>query len=661
MSSSTNAASSIANSLVVDQTRIQDSDGFVATVRYVGPVASAKNSKEIYAGVEWDDETRGKHDGSVICRRTNEIVRHFNIKNTTSSSSSHAGSFLRLNKIDTGVDLDLKLIQSRYVDHDAPLVAPNNLLPYSARTSSGREKPIEFLGEMNVRKRQQVGDLNDISLRGMGISRIVSSEASRKEMVDTFGHTKEVDLAGNLFSDWKVLFDIVEIFPSLEWMSFASNKIHDLPTTMTFKEGQWSNLKVLNVKNADIRSFQTILKLEKLCPNLEELCVAYNDLSDMNAVQAIDDHEPSAALGGWFQQLKLLDLSSCNISSWKDQVRRFRNLPKLETLVLDDNYITSIVVSKLEAETEFVSVKNIQIAGSSINQWDGIESLANLSNLKSLRFRKSPLTDTIGTGEARSGTIARVPQIEYLNASQISEKERLEAERRYVSTASRELLKITSKMSLENKESGARKNDIGGDGCAVASSSSVLSETEIVVSEEQDLFHKKYPRFEELMAKHKDTMMAATQSSSSFNSTISNNAINVTIRSMAVESCTHEPLQKRLPSSMKVERLKIMCSRAFGLDIELQILHFREEGDAFPTELDDDDNTIGYYGVSDGAEILMNEIDVEAIKREDKNKVEMHKQRIKEQEEASNTLQAMQKNDIRAHLTAAENSSNRLN
>ncbi|MBE3047814.1 hypothetical protein IMZ48_35950 [Candidatus Bathyarchaeota archaeon] len=36
-------------------------DGLVCTVRYVGEVAGTSG---VWLGVEWDDPTRGKHDGS---------------------------------------------------------------------------------------------------------------------------------------------------------------------------------------------------------------------------------------------------------------------------------------------------------------------------------------------------------------------------------------------------------------------------------------------------------------------------------------------------------------------------------------------------------------------------------------------------------------------
>ena len=203
--------SDIISQLNVGVTRVRDVDGFVGTVMYVGPVPSAKNATEIYAGVAWDDASRGKHNGSVICRTTNQLVRLFHCQ---------GGSFLRLAKLDLGVTLDPELMQSKYVDMDAPVVAPNNILPHTARTAGGRDKPIEFLGEMNIRKRQQLSDLDKISLRSLGISRACLDESMAR-----FQHLKEIDLAGNLLSDWDTVFTILGQFPSLGkcQFSFQSN------------------------------------------------------------------------------------------------------------------------------------------------------------------------------------------------------------------------------------------------------------------------------------------------------------------------------------------------------------------------------------------------------------------------------------------------------
>ena len=72
-------------------TRVKDADNYTATVLYIGPVASASNQDDIYCGLEWDDVTRGKHDGSVISKFTNKPVRHFQCR----SNSATAGSFAK--------------------------------------------------------------------------------------------------------------------------------------------------------------------------------------------------------------------------------------------------------------------------------------------------------------------------------------------------------------------------------------------------------------------------------------------------------------------------------------------------------------------------------------------------------------------------------------
>ena len=150
-------------------TRIRDVDGFVGTVVYVGSVASSKNSKEQYAGIVWDDISRGKHDGSVVCRETNQIVRHF-------SCGTTQGSFLKLRKLDLGVTLTAALLREKYVKMNAPRIAPNNILPHSVTTSSGRGKTVEFMGELKIRKHQQLENIDRISLRREGISRASSEE-----------------------------------------------------------------------------------------------------------------------------------------------------------------------------------------------------------------------------------------------------------------------------------------------------------------------------------------------------------------------------------------------------------------------------------------------------------------------------------------------------
>lgn len=60
-------------------------------------------------------------------------------------------------------------------------------------------------------------------------------------------------------------------------------------------------------------------------------------------------------------------------------------------------------------------------------------------------------------------------------------------------------------------------------------------------------------------------------------------------------------------------------------------------------ELDVDDNTLNYYGVSDGAEILMNEIDLDARRREADRQAQEQDKRIRQQEREATAIQDLKR------------------
>lgn len=96
--------------------RVRDSDGYRGTVRYIGPVAAAKNQEENWLGVEWDKPDRGKHDGSCI-DKAGTLHRYFNCPNG-------AGSFVRPSKknpITPGRSFETAL-RERYVNTNAPKI-----------------------------------------------------------------------------------------------------------------------------------------------------------------------------------------------------------------------------------------------------------------------------------------------------------------------------------------------------------------------------------------------------------------------------------------------------------------------------------------------------------------------------------------------------------
>lgn len=58
-------------------------DGALCTVRYIGPVSGTAGD---WLGVEWDDPSRGRHDGS------HKGVRCFTCRSSSSGTPTHAST-----------------------------------------------------------------------------------------------------------------------------------------------------------------------------------------------------------------------------------------------------------------------------------------------------------------------------------------------------------------------------------------------------------------------------------------------------------------------------------------------------------------------------------------------------------------------------------------
>lgn len=137
-----------------------------ATVRYVGAVDGYEGS---WVGVEWDDPSRGKHDGSTGGRR------YFSCH----SSSPTAGSLVKISKVSHGNSLVDALVL-RYTNK---LAEGQNTADGQAyvNTSKHRKVWVEVVGEEKVTERQSKLDLL-LSARVVGahISHVVSFYVNSK-------------------------------------------------------------------------------------------------------------------------------------------------------------------------------------------------------------------------------------------------------------------------------------------------------------------------------------------------------------------------------------------------------------------------------------------------------------------------------------------------
>jgi hypothetical protein len=134
-----------------------------ATVRYVGPVDGQEG---IWVGVEWDDSSRGKHDGATGGKRYFYCC----------STASTAGSFVRINKVSAGHSLVDALVL-RYTNQLAEGQSSTSDPRHAYVSTAGNKKLwVELVGQEQVTARQSKLELlTSARLVGANVSSVVSN------------------------------------------------------------------------------------------------------------------------------------------------------------------------------------------------------------------------------------------------------------------------------------------------------------------------------------------------------------------------------------------------------------------------------------------------------------------------------------------------------
>jgi Leucine-rich repeat (LRR) protein len=179
------------------------------------------------------------------------------------------------------------------------------------------------------------------------------------------GHLTEVDLQENLICQWQEIGNFGVALPLLTTLLLHGNKLEPLTAELAEylrAHNCLAGLEVLALNGCGIRSWTTLQHLHNFLPNLQELYLSNNDLSDLPGADengqvsavfvsgefSLLPSAPSFLLGSpvslppkEFPKLRILDVSFCQISDWS-QLQAFGRLPALKELVLDGNPLSSL-------------------------------------------------------------------------------------------------------------------------------------------------------------------------------------------------------------------------------------------------------------------------------------------------------------------------------
>lgn len=164
-----------------------------------------------------------------------------------------------------------------------------------------------------------------------------------------------------------------------------------------------------------------------------------------------------------------------------------------------------------------------------------------------------------------------------------------------------------------------------------------------------------FPRYFMLAAKY--DLHAPHVAASGALAAMTGASVTLTIRSMAGSSCMMEPAVRKLPVTTSVAALKQLAAKLFKVDPSLARLSVRDSSGSYPSLLEDDMKPLSYYAVSEGCEVLVEEVDPAEAARQAADTAAAKAAREAAQEAQGEALRRAQESSVTAQRRAAAVSS----
>ncbi|CAN6678796.1 unnamed protein product [Malus baccata var. baccata] len=512
----------------------------IGTVRYLGPVQGYSGT---WVGVDWDSG-EGKHDGSI-----NE-VRYFQ------ATSERSGSFVRSQNLSSGITL-LQAIQLRYRG-DTTQEEEDEMYVLS---SSNKRVNVQLVGKDKIQdKLSRLEELTSASVSFLG----VSFPGDPCDIRNNVPNLKELDLTGNLISDWKDVSTICEQLPDL----FALNLSYNSMAQDIIGLPHLKCIHILVLNNIGINWTQVEI-LKHSLPEIEELHLMGNKISTIEPAS-------SYAVQG-FDHLRLLNLEDNCIADW-NEILKLSHLKCLEQLHLSNNNLNRVFYpddglmhellngyeSPEKNHKPFQNLRCLLLGGNNIEDLASVDSLNSFPQLVDIRLSDNPVADPGQGGIPRFVLVARLAKVEMLNGSEVSPRERKESEIRYVRL-------VMSKMQGNTKD-----------------------------------IQWLHPRFAELKVFHgieDEKPLVGTAGPQKMSSGL----LSITLKCVGASIGEKPSLVKKLPGTTTVGKLKVLCESFFKLKSIKLKLFLEEKGSPLPLLLDDEMATLTDLGIGNESTILVDE------------------------------------------------------
>ncbi|KAF9469222.1 CAP Gly-rich domain-containing protein [Collybia nuda] len=374
--------------------------GQFGTVRFAGNV---DNTTGVWLGIEWDDPSRGKHDG------IKDSKRYFSCR------IQNAGSFIRPSAVNLSYGRSfLDALVAKYVEPPHGSESQEKVL----LGSSNGTIVVEAVRLDKIRGNlARLERLKEVSLNDEHVARGDALGTIRSTCPNIIG----LDLSASLLPSWDTVASIASELPNLQRLALNRNRLQ--PTTNpAFMQSAFMTLTQVQL-NGTMMTWAEMQEVTAYMPGLHLVEMGYNGLVRLQSSTL------SAPLN---TTIEVLNLDSNLCSEWGHIYNSLLHYRSLERIILTSNGIGTIPFPDSVQQLSH-SLKHISLSFNKLNAWNDVDALSLwCPGLESLTLSGNPLMSELGR-HSRPFTIARIPSLLVLDGAAIATKERTDCELFYLS------------------------------------------------------------------------------------------------------------------------------------------------------------------------------------------------------------------------------------
>lgn len=242
------------------------------------------------------------------------------------------------------------------------------------------------------------------------------------EIASTCPNIEELDLAKNNLSDFQEVMQIISQLHKLEFLNLSENclsqRIYDFgPFVEDHCKDAMSSIKKLVLNNTSV-PLETVYSLLNYLTGVQDL---YLSLNGYDTVPVASEK---------YTNIRNLGINKHSIKQWDEIGKLGFAFPKLTALWMSDCPLENIVPS--EITQQFPSLKSLSLNDTQLNSWEDIDALKEFPALTDVSLMGIPLLSEYSDPVRRQLLIARLPKIQKLNKTDVTEDEREDAERFFI-------------------------------------------------------------------------------------------------------------------------------------------------------------------------------------------------------------------------------------